>query len=151
MTRRSVAAAMTTATVAAVALGSVVSLAHASLRARASAGAHCERRYRDLQIPAYDRRIVIHQYRHVSCTTAARVASATADAYERGLPTVDLPPPPAGVPGGKGHTFTVRTRRYGTYSCRLTARGSDFVEGRCRQGPRFVGFLDLDHYWVHGK
>jgi hypothetical protein len=148
---------MITVGVTAATLGCAVIPAGASASARtrmaprASASAHCERRYRDLQIPSYDRRIVIHQYRHVSCTTAARVASAAADAYERGLPTAELPPPPAGVPGGKGHTFTLRTRRYGTYSCRLTARGSDFVEGRCRRGQRFVGFLDLDHYWVHGK
>lgn len=117
----------------------------------AAAQARCERRYRDLQLRVYDRRVIVHQYRHLSCGTAARVASATADAYERGLPTADLPPPPSGVPGGQGRTFSVHSRRYGTYTCRLTARGSDFVEGRCRRGSRFVGFLSLNHYWLHGR
>lgn len=115
------------------------------------ANAQCVRRYRDLGIPAYDRRVIVEHYHYVSCTEAARVGSAVADAYERGLPIAELPPPPAGVPGGQGRTFTVHTRRYGTYTCRLTARGSDFVEGRCRRGRRFTSFLSLNHYYVHGQ
>ena len=76
----------------------------------AAASAKCVRRYRDLAQPIFDRRITVHHYHHLSCTAASRVGSAVADAYERGLPLADYPPPPSGVPGGQGRTFKVHSR-----------------------------------------
>lgn len=92
-----------------VLLGVFGSAAHAS--------SECVRRYRDLALPVYDRRVTVYHYNHLSCGAAARVASATSDAYERGLPLADYPPPPApGFPGGQSRTFKVHIRKYGTYS-----------------------------------
>jgi hypothetical protein len=117
----------------------------------ARANAHCQRRYRDLALPVYDRLVMVSHWRNFTCSRASRVANAVADAYERGLPLVDYPPPPNGVPGGGGQTFQIRTFSYGTYTCRMTARGSDFVAGRCRQGARFVSFTDMNHWFVHDQ
>ena len=50
----------------------------------------------------------------------------------------------------KGHMFQVYTRRYGTYTCRMTARGSDFVIARCRRGARFVRCSSMNHWFLHG-
>jgi hypothetical protein len=99
----------------------------------------------------YDRRVTVDYYHHFSCGAAARVASATSDAYERGLPLADYPPPPPGVPGGQSRTFKVHTRKYGTYTCRMTERGSDFIQARCRQGVRFSSFVVEGHWWLHGQ
>ena len=118
----------------------------------ADASAKCVRRYRDLALPVYDRRVTVYRYRHLSCGAAARVASATSDAYERGLPLADYPPPPPpGVRGGQSRTFEVHTRKYGTYTCRMTERGSDFIQARCRQGVRFSSFVVEEHWWLHGQ
>jgi hypothetical protein len=117
----------------------------------AAASARCQGRYRDLALPEYDRLVVVYARRHLSCSSAARAGSAVADAYERGLPIRDYPPPPKGVPGGGGHTFHVRTRPYGTFTCRMTARGSDFVTARCRRGTRFVSFSSMNHWFLHGR
>lgn len=116
----------------------MVGLLMGALGSRAGAASRCERRYRDLALPVYDRVVTAFHYHHLSCGSAARIGSAVADAYERGLPPADYPPPPNGVPGGQGHTFKVPTRKYGTYTCRMTERGSDFVGARCRRGARFV-------------
>ena len=118
----------------------------------ASAGARCQRRYRDLALPEYDRLVVVYERRDLTCFQASRVGSAVADAYERGLPVADYPPPPPprGVPGGRGRPFRVHTRRYGTYSCKMTARGSDFVSAHCRRGMRYVRFTSLNHWFLHG-
>lgn len=121
------------------------------LGSAASARARCVRRYRDLALPVYDRRVTVSHYHHLSCDSAARMGSAVADAYERGLPLADYPPPPLGVPGGQGRTFRVHTRRYGTYTCRMTARGSDFVVARCRRGVRFTSFESDNHWFLHGQ
>ena len=118
----------------------------------AAASAKCVRRYRDLAIPIYDRRVTVDHYHHLSCGSAARIGSAVADAYERGLPSADYPPPPApGFPGGQSRTFKVHTRRYGTYTCRMTARLSDTVVARCRRGKRFTSFSDSLHAYLHGQ
>jgi hypothetical protein len=117
----------------------------------ASASAQCQRRYQDLQQPIYDRFVQVNGYRHLTCSQAARITNAVADAYERGLPIADYPPPPNGIPGGGGQTFQVRTYSYGTYTCRMTGRGSDFVAGRCRRGNRFVAFLSTNHYFIRGQ
>ena len=117
----------------------------------AAASASCVRRYRDLAQPIFDRRITVHHYHHLSCTAASRVGSAVADAYERGLPLADYPPPPSGVPGGQGRTFKVHSRAYGTYTCRMTGRGSDFVIARCRRGTRFTSFESDDQWFIHGQ
>ena len=118
----------------------------------AVASAKCERRYQDLAIPIYDRLVTVYHYHHLSCGSAARIGSAVADAYERGLPLADYPPPPApGEIGGQGHTFKVHTRRYGTYTCRMTGRGSDFVIARCRRGVRFTSFYAGLHAYLHGQ
>lgn len=117
----------------------------------ADASSRCQRRYQDLALPEYDRLVVVYARRHLTCTQAARVGSAVADAYERGLPVADYPPPPRGVVGGRGRTFTIRTRRYGSYRCTMTSRGSDFVSARCRRGSRFVRFTSLNHWFLHGR
>jgi len=117
----------------------------------ASAAARCERRYRDLALPVYDRRVTVSNYQHLSCGSAARIGSAVADAYERGLPLADYPPAPPGYVSGQGHAFRVHTRRYGTYTCRMTLRGSDFVRARCRRGPRFLSFESDNHWYLHGQ
>ena len=116
----------------------------------AAARASCKQRYRDLALPVYDRLVTVYERRHLTCSQAARVGNAVADAYERGLPTIDYPPPPTGVPGGQSHTFQIHTQRYGTYTCRMTARGSDFVVARCRRGARFVRFESDNHWFLHG-
>jgi hypothetical protein len=116
----------------------------------AGASASCHRRYRDLALPVYDRLVVVYQRQHLTCSQAARVGNAVADAYERGLPVADYPPPPTGVPGGRGHTFHVRTRPFGVFTCRMTGRGSDFVDARCRRGARFVRFSSMNHWFLHG-
>ena len=56
----------------------------------AHASAKCVRRYRDLALPVYDRRVTVYHYNDLSCDAAARVASATSDAYERGLPLATI-------------------------------------------------------------
>ncbi|MGI8714925.1 MAG: hypothetical protein ACR2NR_17450 [Solirubrobacteraceae bacterium] len=94
--------------------------------------------------------MVVYERQHLTCSQAARAGNAVADAYERGLPVSDYPPVPKGVPGGKGHAFRVHTRRYGTFTCQMTARGSDFVVGHCRQGPRLVRFSSENSYFLHG-
>jgi hypothetical protein len=119
--------------------------------APAGASSYCQRRYQDLQQPIYDRRVRVFEFRQLTCSQAARVASAVADAYERGLPLSDYPPPPSGAPGGGGHTFQVRTFSFGTYTCRMTGRGSDFVAGRCRRGGRFVRFESDDQWFIRGR
>jgi hypothetical protein len=129
----------------------MVGLLMGVLGSNAGAASRCERRYRDLALPVYDRLITVYQYNHLSCGSAARVANAVADAYERGLPVSVYPPLPAGVPGGQGHTFKVRTRTYGTYTCRMTGRGSDFVIARCRRGQRFTSFYSGNHAYLHGQ
>jgi hypothetical protein len=132
---------------------SVIALAFVVLLSASSAGAsvRCQRRYRDLGVPVYDRLVIVYARRHLTCSHAARVGSAVADAYERGLPLADYPPPVApGFPGGNSRPFRVHTRRYGTYTCRMTARGSDFVAARCRRGARFVRFASENHDFLHG-
>lgn len=70
----------------------------------ASASARCERRYRDLALPEYDRLVTVYHYQHLSCGSAARIGSAVADRYERGLPLADYPPAPPGLVSGQGRT-----------------------------------------------
>ena len=110
----------------------------------------CQERYRDLALPVYDRLVVVHQRKQLTCPQAARVGNAVADAYERRLPVADYPPPPNGVPGGKGRAFKVQTR-YGTFTCRMTARGSDFVQASCHGGNRSTSFTSLNHWFLHAK
>jgi hypothetical protein len=100
-------------------------------------------------VPVYDRRVTVYHHDHLSCGAAARVASATSDAYERGLLLTDYPPPPPGVPGGQSRAFKVHTRKYGTYTCRMTEGGSDFVQARCRQGVLFSSFVVEEHCSLH--
>jgi hypothetical protein len=116
----------------------------------ADASAQCQRRYHNLVQPVYDRLVIVFERRHLTCSQAARVGNAVGNAYQRGLPLADYPPPPNGVPGGEGHAFQVRTR-YGAFTCRMTARGSDFVTARCHRGVRFVRFTSLNSYFVHGQ
>ena len=42
----------------------------------AVASAKCERRYRDLGIPIYDRLVTVYHYHHLSCGAAGWVAGA---------------------------------------------------------------------------
>jgi hypothetical protein len=116
----------------------------------ANANVRCQRRYQDLALPVYDRLVVVYARKQLTCTQAARVGSAVADAYERGLPTADYPPLPRGVAGGRGRPFKIHTRRYGTYSCRMTARGSDFVSAKCHRGSTYLHFTSLNHWFFHG-
>jgi hypothetical protein len=133
--------------VSAIALAFVVLLSAGP----AVASTRCERRYRDLAVPVYDRLVIVYERRHLTCSQAARVGSAVADAYERGLPLADYPPPVApGFPGGESRPFRVHTRPFGSFTCRMTARGSDFVAARCRRGARFVRFASENHYFRHG-
>ena len=127
-----------------------LALALALPAASASAQTHCQRRYQDLGVPIYDRLVKVFERRHLSCFVATRIGSAVADAYERGLPRADYPPPIApGFPGGHSRRFKVRTRSYGTYTCRMLERGSDFVEAKCWRGVRYVRFVSLNHWSVH--
>jgi len=83
----------------------------------------------------------------MTCSHAARLGSALATTYERGLPLGDYPPPPRGVPGGKSHPFDVSTS-LGTFTCRMTARGSDFVIAVCSHGAHSAHVESINDYYV---
>jgi hypothetical protein len=89
-------------------------------------------------------RLAIVDGRHgLTCDEAAREANRVATRYEHGLPRADYPPPPYGVPGGKHRTF-----RVAGFSCLMTARGSDFVEGAWSQGYKHLDFTDDIHRFL---
>lgn len=135
-----------------VTIGLVVinGMAVALLQAGSASAGQCQRRYQDLALPVYDRLVRVFAYRHLTCAQAAQVGNAVAESYERGLPLADYPRATGGVPGGLDHTFRVRTR-HGTFACRMTARGSDFVQARCRRGEKFVRFESDHHWFLHGQ
>lgn len=116
----------------------------------AAASARCQGRYRDVAIPSYDRLVVAFARRHLTCSKAMTVGNAVATAYERDLPVADYPPPPRGVPGGKSQLFPVHTR-YGTFTCQMLGRGSDFVTASCRRGAQFVRLQSTNDYFLHGQ
>jgi hypothetical protein len=119
----------------------------------AAAGAHalprCHRRFPD-RIPVYARLVIASARHHLSCSQAARVGNAVATRYERGLPTADYPPPPKGVPGGQGHRFHVASA-LGRFTCRMTARGSDFVVAVCRRGARSARVESINDYYLRHR
>jgi hypothetical protein len=117
------------------------------LAGSAAAGARCQGRYRDLALPVYDRSVAVSERSQLTCYQATRVANAVADAYERGLPLADYPTDT----GGSNRPFQIRTRSYGTFTCRMIARGSDFVTGRCSDGARFVSFASYNHWFLHDQ
>jgi hypothetical protein len=116
----------------------------------AAATARCQGRYRNAVLPVYDVLVVVYARQHLTCSQATRVGNAVATAYQRYLPTPDYPPLPSGVPGGQGQPFPAHTR-FGTFTCVMTARGSDFVVARCRRGARFVRFLSNTSAFLHGQ
>ncbi len=127
----------------------LVAISVALTTGSAAATTRCQRTYRDLSLPVYKRLVQVYERRNLGCSQAARIGSAVADAYERGLPVADFPPPPSGVAGGQGQAFQIHTRSYGTYVCLMTARGSDFVSANCTDtstGAKFVRFTSLNHY-----
>jgi hypothetical protein len=127
------------------------SLAWAISSGSAGASAHCQRTSRDLLAREYKRLVVVYQRRNLTCWQATGVSNAVDDAYERGLPVADYPPLPGGVPGGQGQPFRIHPVRYGTYTCSMTERGSDFVSARCTgafTGARFVRFTAMNHAFL---
>ncbi len=116
----------------------------------ASARPTCVRRLHNRQVPVYDRRVEVFARRSLSCSQAAEVGGTVGDAYERGLPPSVYPRVPGAPANWLGHTFRVRTR-YGTFTCRMLARGSDFIRARCRNGRKFTSFVSDNSWYLHGK
>jgi hypothetical protein len=108
----------------------------------------CQHKYPDLD-PAYLRLVLVYRFQGLTCLQAAAVGSAVATRYEQGLPVANYPAPPTGVPGGKGRPFDVATG-LGDFNCRMTARGSDFVDATCASSDELVSFESLNHdYFAH--
>jgi hypothetical protein len=129
----------------ALAVCALVATAVASVPAHA-APTSCKRTAPDLE-RVYRRLLIVDEHRGLTCSQGAAVASAVAPRYERGLPVRNYPPPPAGVPGGRRIPFDVATAA-GEFTCRMTARGSDFVVATCNQGSELVRFESLDHAYL---
>lgn len=104
------------------------------------------RTYPDLN-RVYKRLMLVYEHRGLACAQSAFVGSDVATRYEHGLPTVDYPPPPTGVPGGRGRRLDVATNA-GQFTGRMTARGSDFVAATCENGAAYVRFESLNHYYL---
>lgn len=90
---------------------------------------------------------MVSKHRGLNCAQAASIGSHVTMRYERGLPLADYPPPPAGVPGGRGHTLHVTTA-IGKFISRMTSRGSDFVAATRGRGSKSVRFESLNHYFL---
>jgi hypothetical protein len=135
-------------TIAVAGVGACLLSATAALGAGGSLP-RCHRRFPD-RIPQYARLVIARERHGLSCAQAAKVGNAVATRYERGLPKADYPPPPKGVPGGRGHSFHVRTGLSG-FTCRMTARGSDFVIAVCRAGARSAHVESINDYYVRHR
>jgi hypothetical protein len=127
----------------------VLPLSAADAGPRAHAAALCQRRFRDVAEPVYDRVVRVFERRHLTCSRAAAISTHVATLYEHGLPIADYPPS-SGVPvgRGRGEPFRVATA-LGEFSCHITARGSDFVTAACSRGNKFVKFESLNHAYLH--
>jgi hypothetical protein len=90
---------------------------------------------------AYFIEATITKRQRISCSAATKAGRRVWQAY-KSLPVRNYPPPPNGVPGGKGEPFHVSTPA-GGFTCRMLSRGSDFVIARCRHGS--ATFTISDH------
>lgn len=92
---------------------------------RARTAASCQRRFRDVSEPVYDRLVRVFERRHLTCSRATAIANHVATLYERGLPIADYPPspgPPVGL--GRGDPFRMATG-LGEFTCHMTDGGHE--------------------------
>jgi hypothetical protein len=75
--------------------------------------------------------------KHLSCSQALHIAAKARSL--RGLKVTFGSQYGAGGWGGPFHV--------GRYHCLVLDRGSDFIDGECWRGDRFVRFYDHRQYW----
>jgi hypothetical protein len=70
-----------------------------------------------------------------------RVGRSLWAASEKGIPVRSYPPPPRGVPGGRGKPFGLSTAS-GGFSCLMDGRGSGFVDANCHNRTQSLHIFD---------
>ena len=85
--------------------------------------------------------VTVTRRRAISCKEALKIGKPLYQA-KLTLPLKNFPPPPRGVPGGQGKPFGVSTpARH--FTCRMDARGSDFIDADCHRGKH------SEHVYTH--